>query len=265
MLRNLLLIGLLLIFAAACTPTATEETASQNTETEETHEDELAEEAHEEEEHDEDEHDEDEHDEHEMDEDHREHGAHEHGAAELFVAWSGNELAIDLETPAYNVLGFEYAPSSDAEKALLEESVAALETGELLQLSPDAECTLVSAVVDTEMAEEAHEEHDEHEDEEHEDEEAHDEDEHDEEDDHEEDDHSDEHDEHEDHEDEETHSDISVSYNIQCEQPDNLESLDASELFVQFPNFEDIRAQWVSDSAQSAKELTADDPILPLR
>ena len=261
MLRYFLLAGLLLIFASACTPTGAEQSAEQNVASEAANEDEQTEEEHdehadEETEHSEEEHDEhsndehdDEHDDHEGEEEFRDHGAHEHGAAELMIAWSGNELAIDLQTPAYNVLGFEYAPTSDEEQALLEDSVAILETGEILQFNADANCTLLSASVETEMAEEKHEEHedghDEHEDEEehseHEDEEAHEEDE------------------------EEVHSDIAVSYNIQCEQPDELESLDLHGLFVQFPNFEDLRAQWISDAEQSAKTLTAEDSVLTLK
>ena len=221
MLKYGLLICLLLIFSAGCTSTATE---SQPAESEEMHEDALAhEDTHNEDDHGEDEHGddhEDEHD-HEADDDHREHGAHEHGAAELLIAWSGTDLAIDLETPAYNVLGFEHAPGSDDEHALLEESVATLETGTLLLFSPDADCTLISASVETELAEEVHE-----------------------------------------HEEEEVHSDIHVSYNIQCQQPDKLESLDVSELFTQFPNFEDLRVQWISDTQQSAKGLTPDDSVL---
>lgn len=239
MLKYGILICLLLMFSAACTSTATE---SQPTESEEMHEDEHNKEEHDEDEHDEDDHSDDTHseaehegehedeDDHEADEDHREHGAHEHGAAELLIAWSGNELAIDLETPAYNVLGFEYAPTSDDEQALLEESVAILETGELIQFSPDANCTVTSASVETELAEEAHEDEEEHDEEEH--------------------------------EDDEVHSDIHVSYNIQCQQPDNLETLDVSALFTRFPNFEDLRAQWVSDAQQSAKDLTPDDFVL---
>ena len=258
MLRYFLLVSLLLIFASACTPTAAEPLAQQNIESEAAHEDEHDDHADEETEHSEDEHDEhssdedgDEHDDHEGEEEFRDHGAHEHGAAELMIAWSGNELAIDLQTPAYNVLGFEHAPTSDEEQAMLDDSVAVLETGEILQFNAEANCTLISASVETELAEEKHEEHededghDEHEDEaehsEHEDEEAH-----------------------EEHE-EEVHSDIAVSYNIQCEQPDKLELLDLSGLFIQFPNFEDLRAQWISDVEQSAKALTADDSILTLK
>jgi len=172
-----------------------------------------------------DEHDEEEeHEEHEEDEDHRVHGAHEHGAATLTIAWSGNELAIDLETPAFNVVGFEYVPTSEEDKALLAESVADLEAGELLQLSSGADCVFTTAVVQTELSEAAHEEGD-----------------------------------------EETHSDIDVAYAVQCQNPDELESLDASGLFVRFPNFEALQVQWLSDTQQSATELTSDSPIVSFK
>lgn len=172
--------------------------------------------------------DEEEH-EHEDEDEHREHGAHEHGVAALTIAWSGNDLAVDLQTPAYNVLGFEHAPSSDEEQALLDESVEALEVGDLLQFSAAADCALVSAVVETELADKDHE--DEHEEEEHE-------------------------------EAEEVHSDIDVAYNFQCQQPDQLTTLDVGPLFERFPNFEDLDVQWVSDTQQSAAELTPDNTVL---
>jgi hypothetical protein len=233
MLRYVVLIGLLLFSLGACSSTGP---VSQTPEAEEIHKDELVqEEQHNDAEEDEHGHEEEHNgdhegeDEHEADEEHREHGAHEHGAAELMIAWSGNELAIDLETPAHNVFGFEYAPKTDAEKALVDESVASLESGALLQFNPEANCTLVSGTVETEFSEDAHE---------HEEDEEHNE------------------------EEEETHSDVVVAYNIQCQQPDKLESLDVSQLFAQFPNFESLRAQWVSDTAQSAKDLTPDDSIL---
>lgn len=218
MFRYLLIIGLLLMAATACSPTTTEATEPQPTESEE-----VSGEEHEQE----DDHDEEHDEEHAEDEDYREHGAHEHGAAALTIAWSGNELAIDLETPAFNVLGFEYAPSSEEEIALLDESVAVLEAGEdLFQLSPEAECTFTSADVHAEMSETEHEEGE---------------------------------------DEEETHSDIDVAYTVQCQNPDDLESLDASGLFDHFPNFEALQVQWVSDTQQSATELTSDNPVVSFR
>ncbi|MEM7125355.1 MAG: DUF2796 domain-containing protein [Chloroflexota bacterium] len=310
MLRYLLVTCFLIIFAVACAPVALDtaepqtadsaESSDMAQEAEEEHSDEDADEHGEEGDHS-DEEESDEHG-HDGDGERRELGAHEHGVAELMIAWSGNDVAIDLQTPAFNVLGFEYEPTSDEEKALMAESVAALEAGGLLQLSPEAGCTLVSATVQTAYSEEGHDEeshseeghdedaeghdgegHDEdaegHSDEEghdedgegHSDEEGHDEDAeghdgegHDEdaeghdgeghgEEGHDEDDHS-----------EEVHSDIDVSYNLECQQPENLASVDASALFAQFPNFEDIDVQWISDTQQSAGELTPDNPTLSL-
>ena len=118
-------------------------------------------------------------------------------------------------------VGFEYVPTSDEEKALLDESVAALKSGNLLQLSSEADCAFTSADVQTEMKEASHEEGE-----------------------------------------EETHSDFDVAYSVQCENPDNLESLDASGLFDRFPNFESLQVQWISDIQQSATELTPDDPVV---
>ncbi|MEZ4728594.1 MAG: DUF2796 domain-containing protein [Caldilineaceae bacterium] len=321
-------------------------------------------------------HEADEHD-HEDDAEHREHGAHVHGAAALMIAWSGSEMAIDLETPAYNVLGFEYTPTSDEEKALLAESVAALEAGDLLLVNSDAECTVVSADVQTTLSEEAHTEEHGHDEEkspvehackhlaegpevavtaaadmantaavtgthirldvtlaagegylaytaeeageyifyadsaitltlqpadgepiqpettlaaealadcpgfiaaytfdlaagdnilaitnadastessivrlvveavggEHE---------------HGEHEHADDEEGHA----EEVHSDIDVAYNLTCQQPENIASLDAGALFARFPNFADIEVQWVSDTQQSAAELTPENPML---
>ena len=217
MLRTFLTVLLLPIFVVACAPASTD-TAPQPAAASEAAAD--AENDHEDDDHgvEESEHgdtDVEEH-EHEDEGEHREHGAHEHGAAELTIAWSGNEMAIDLQTPAHNVLGFEYAPATDAEKASLEESIAALEAGDLLQLDPEADCAVTSAMVETAMAEEAH--HEPHGGDEHSEESA----------DHEGEDH-----------DEEVHSDIDVAYNLVCQQPDQISTLDASALFAQFPNFEE--------------------------
>lgn len=390
MLRYRLLIGLLLFFATACVPVTSDTTNSQPVDSQSAASVEVSEVTHEEGEHEHE--DEDTHeDDHASETDHREHGAHVHGAAALMIAWSGNEMAIDLETPAYNVLGFEYAPTSDEEKALLEESVAALEAGDLLQLNPDAECTVVSADVQTTLADEAHEETHSEEAHEHEEEKSpvehackhlaegpevavtaaaaadlagttavtgthirldvtlaasegyiaytaaeageyifyadsavtlalqhadgemiqpestlaadaladcpsfvtaftfdlaagdnilaitnadgssettlvhlvveavggdHEHGEHEDEDeaghaDHDEEGHA-----------EEVHSDVDAAYNLTCRQPENIASIDAGALFAQFPNFAEIEVQWVSDTQQSAGDLTPENPVL---
>jgi hypothetical protein len=221
----------MIIFVTACAPISSDVTQTQTTDSAEASATTtVAEEDHSDEDSAEHESEEGEHSDeateeegHEEGDEHRELGAHEHGVAELTIAWSGGEMAIDLHTPAFNVLGFEHAPASDEEEGFLTESVAALEAGNLLLPNAEAECTLVSANVQAELAEEGHEE------------EA---------------------------QEEETHSDIDVSYNLACVQPDKIASLDASALFAQFPNFEGIQVQWISDTQQSAATLTPDNPVI---
>ena len=247
MILRYLSICLLMVFATACVSGTAETSGTQSTSGTEASQAELeTEDDHSAEDDDHDDHGDDDHSE-ENDGERRELGAHEHGAAELMIAWSSSDVAIDLETPSYNILGFEYAPSSDEEKALLAESMAALESGELLTLSPDAGCTVISVDIQTSFEEKGHNEdeegHNEDEEGHNEDEEGHNEDDH----------------------DEEIHSDIDVSYNLECEQPENIASLDASQLFAQFPNFEDIQVQWISDTEQSAADLTPDNPVLELK
>lgn len=47
------------------------------------------------------------------------HGPHVHGAAELDVAHDGHALTFFLRAPGASLLGFERAPKTDAERALL--------------------------------------------------------------------------------------------------------------------------------------------------
>jgi|SRR5581483_3022581 len=80
----------------------------------------------------------------------REPGPHVHGAAKLQVALEKNSVTIDFESPLHNLLGFEHAPRTDAEKA----AVAALR--ERLQKplalfvpTPAAECSVASVKLDS--------------------------------------------------------------------------------------------------------------------
>ncbi|MFT3817819.1 MAG: DUF2796 domain-containing protein [Rubrivivax sp.] len=52
--------------------------------------------------------------------------AHEHGALKLDVAIEGNTLTIALEAPLDNLLGFERAPRTDAERKAAAEVLARL-------------------------------------------------------------------------------------------------------------------------------------------
>jgi hypothetical protein len=76
------------------------------------------------------------------------HGAHVHGAAEVDVAIEGKKLVITLESPADNLLGFEHAPKTDAEKTKLKTVEAQLRDVATV-FAPDAaaQCKLIVADV----------------------------------------------------------------------------------------------------------------------
>ena len=77
------------------------------------------------------------------------HAAHQHGRATLTVAWSNKDLAIDLQTPAYNILGFEYAPSTAEEKKRVIECIETLKTEGLIEPLAEAKCAIITADVQT--------------------------------------------------------------------------------------------------------------------
>lgn len=169
----------------------------------------------------------------------REHGAHEHGAATLTIAWSGSDMQADLDSPAFNIVGFEYEPTSDSDKQVVADAFASLENDDLLGFNDDAECVVeeVAIISDWESASD-----------------------HDNEDDHADDDHAD-----DDHGDEEVHSDIEAAFTLTCANPEAIESLDLSALFERFPNFADLDVQWISDTVQSSAKATPDTPVVMLR
>ena len=62
-----------------------------------------------------------------------------------------------------------------------------------------------------------------------------------------------------------SHSEISVSWLYVCDDPDEIDEVDLSELFTTFPSFEEIDAQWISESEQSSAALSPSSPTLSLR
>ena len=192
--------------------------------------------------------------------------AHEHGVGHLDMVLEGNTLQAQLTTPAANVVGFEHAPKTDAEKSAVATAIAALNKVESVFAMPvAANCTLSALDVDAEGLMESdhdhdHEGHDDHEEhadhhEKHEhDHEHHAEDAHEHEgDEHDHDDHDHEH---------EGHMDMSVGYAWQCENPEALSGLEMT-LFKNFPSFEEVRVQLV-DATQRALTLTPSVTGLPV-
>ena len=69
--------------------------------------------------------------------------AHEHGVARLDVAVDGLRVSMELDTPLDNLIGFERAPRTDAERDKANAAVAKLRLGEaLFRIDAAAGCTL---------------------------------------------------------------------------------------------------------------------------
>lgn len=67
--------------------------------------------------------------------------AHVHGAATLDVALDGNEVTFELSTPLDNLVGFERAPRTDAERQRFTAAVGKLrDANAMFPLDPAAGC-----------------------------------------------------------------------------------------------------------------------------
>ena len=85
--------------------------------------------------------------------------AHEHGALKLDVALEGSRLTIGMEAPLDNLLGFERAPRSDAERKAAAEMLARLrspqQVSSMFGTDAAANCALVKAEVQAPVLEPA--------------------------------------------------------------------------------------------------------------
>ncbi|MNZ25363.1 hypothetical protein D3C78_425290 [compost metagenome] len=160
--------------------------------------------------------------EHEHEHEHGSLGAHEHGVARLSAALDGKMLELELESPAMNLVGFEHAASSDADKHKVAVTRAQLEKPlELFAIPAEAGCKVVSQELESPLFEEAEHHHEHAGDHEHE------------------------------------HSDIHTHYQLECSSPDKLQALDLAPLFKQFPATEKVQVQLIGPNGQQGAELTA--------
>lgn len=85
-----------------------------------------------------DDHNADDHDDHQ-----RQAGSHVHGDATLLMALDGDVLVIELESPLYNLLGFEHAPKTELQGKTLERAEVTLGMPEnLFVLNNEAACAV---------------------------------------------------------------------------------------------------------------------------
>lgn len=163
---------------------------------------------------------------------HREHGPHVHGTAQLTLALEGNELAIQLRSPADNVIGFEHPPKNETERYKLQQAVQQLSNASAVftvrdaaqcQAEPgrvtsgllsDSSHSDQNVTTQTKAPDQDHDEHD--------------------------------------------HADFTAAYRWVCAQPQALGAIDIK-IFALFSGFHTIKAEWVSPIGQGAKTLTASD------
>ncbi|MCP5143001.1 MAG: DUF2796 domain-containing protein [Chromatiales bacterium] len=190
---------------------------------------------------------------HEHEHEHRQHGTHVHGVAALNIALEGDEVHVELDSPAANIVGFEHAPSSEADHAALDQAVARLKDGDaLFRFNAEAGCKMEMAKVSSALLAAEHGEHEGHKEGDHG---------HAEKGDHDHERHAAHgHDEHEKHAGE-THSDIDAAYHFECAQPGKLSSLTV-ELFEAFPATGEIEVQYVIENRQGAVELTPSEHVV---
>ncbi|MDH0023099.1 DUF2796 domain-containing protein [Pseudomonas monteilii] len=163
------------------------------------------------------------HDDHDHDHAHGTLGAHEHGVAKLNAVLDGNTLELELDSPAMNLVGFEHAANSGADKAKVAAVRQQLEQPlKLFGLSAAAGCKEDQQELESPLfgdAPKADEDGDEHE-------------------------HS------------HQHSDIGAHYQLTCANPDKLAQVDLAPLFKAFPATQKINVQLIGPNGQKGVEAT---------
>ena len=165
--------------------------------------------------------------EHEHEHEHGSLGAHEHGVARLDAALDGQSLELELQSPAMNLVGFEHAASSDADKAKVAAARKTLEQPLVLfGLPAAANCKVTEQKLESPLfgdkadhendaaeAKQGEEHHHEH-------------------------------------------SEIHAHYHFTCASPQALEHLDLARLFSTFPSTQKIQVQLIGPSGQQGTDLT---------
>nr|VFJ55483.1 MAG: Protein of unknown function (DUF2796) [Candidatus Kentron sp. FW] len=192
--------------------------------------------------------------------------AHQHGIADLDIAFSGQQIAMELHSPANNILGFEHIPKTDAEKQQLTASLSRLKKANSLFALPDAAgCKLASVEIEHPFelpgGHEARHHDGAHKHDDHNDKRAG----------HDGDHHGNHHEAGHKHghkhtaHGQETHADISVSYRYHCQRAGKVDSIEAQGLFEHFPGFEKLKARWIGDRGQSAATITPENTRIHMR
>ena len=163
----------------------------------------------------------------EHDHEHGSLGAHEHGVGRLNAVLDGQTLELELQSPAMNLVGFEHAATTDADKAKVASVRARLEKPLVLfNLPKAAGCVVAMQELESPLFGDKPDADDDH------DEDAKGEHHH-------------------------EHSEIHAHYQFTCAAPGALKTLDLANIFNTFPATQKIQVQLIGPSGQQGVEVTA--------
>jgi hypothetical protein len=167
-----------------------------------------------------------------MAEEHRQLGPHQHGHGALNIAIDNDEIAMDLDAPGADILGFEHEPSTPEQKEAFEAGKAKLaEALSIFKMPAAAGCEIKEAKVAIEN---------EHEDKSQEGAKASSHD-----------------------KDEGRHFDISAEYKLKCKAVTKLSAIDF-EYFKAFPGAQVLEVTIITPKGQNKFEVVRDRPRLDL-
>ena len=158
--------------------------------------------------------------------------AHEHGHSALNIAVEGTQVAMELEAPGADIVGFEYEAATVADRAKLDAAIAELSKPlSLFVLPAAAGCTVVKSSAG--LVDEHHDEEEEHAEGEHEEEEG------------------------------EEHTEFHAEYLLNCSDRSALNRIEFA-FDETFPNAEEVEVQMISDKGSKGFEVERDAPVLDL-
>ena len=159
--------------------------------------------------------------------------AHAHGEAEMNIVFEGQKLLVELESPSFNLVGFEHEPKILEQHELVEKTIELLKDFKnVANISEEASSNTLDIKVSTTMkgVEERPDIH-----------------------------HEDEHQQSE----KEIHSEFFATYFLSCTRPENLKSIEL-ELFSTFALMEEVDVQMIFQGRQDFAELNSENPNLNL-
>ncbi|MDC1311559.1 DUF2796 domain-containing protein [Burkholderiales bacterium] len=155
--------------------------------------------------------------------------AHVHGMSDLTIAIEGTEIEIEFESPAINIVGFEYQAQSPNDINSVKEAVISLNDHNAVFTFSDTTCRLIDSSVNvTGVLGDVHDDHDAHEE-----------------------------------QNTDAHSDVAAAYHFNCDDLSRLSEIQVH-LFRMFPGIDEIRTMWLKEGKQGAVNLTAESPTVKL-